>query len=172
MATALVRVTQAVTPAAIPATVTHIRLTDYANCALTWRQAMPFDGIEFALDDRLSKMDQVISLLDAPNKWCKGVLKTYDGKYCLRGAIMAVHDGLSLQPVVLRAIREVTGKHYLRIEGFNDRAETDHDQVLAVLERARNHLISAHLGHRSTSALVTWREKLPALLNVKASKPA
>src|ERR1051325_3392765 len=104
MATALVRVTQAVTPAAIPATVTHIRLTDYANCALTWRQAMPFDGIEFALDDRLSKMDQVISLLDAPNKWCKGVLKTYDGKYCLRGAIMAVDDGLSLQPVVLRAI--------------------------------------------------------------------
>ena len=36
---------------------------------------MPFDGIGFAFDDRVSKIDQVISLLDTQDKWCKGNFK-------------------------------------------------------------------------------------------------
>jgi len=40
---------------------------------------MPFDGIGFAFDDRVSRIDQVISLLDTRDKWCKGNFKTPDG---------------------------------------------------------------------------------------------
>src|SRR5438552_5749187 len=104
-------------------------------CALTWRQAMPFDGIGFAFDDRVSKIDEVIDLLATPDKWCKAQFKTPDGRYCLRGAIRAVEGAEFLKPIVLRAIREVTGERYLRIEAFNDYSYTQHTQVLRVLVR-------------------------------------
>ena len=77
---------------------------------------MPFDAIGFAFDDRVSKMDQVISLLDTRDKWCKANFKTPDGRYCIRGAIMAVEGAEVLQPIVLRAIREVASARYRRIE--------------------------------------------------------
>jgi hypothetical protein len=81
---------------------------------------MPFDGVGFASDDRVSKLDQVISLLATPDKWCKAQFKTLDGRYCIRGAIMAVEGAEILRPIVLQAIRDVTGIRYLRIESFND----------------------------------------------------
>jgi hypothetical protein len=128
---------------------------------------MPFDGVGFALEDRVGKIDKVIDLLATPDKWCKGVLRTPDGRRCIRGAMMAVEGAHCLQPAMLQAIREVTGKHYLRIESFNDHVDTDHTQVLAVLGRARDHLISAQLDadHCTTSVPAGWRARLRALFN-------
>ncbi len=103
---------------------------------------MPFDGIGFAFDDRVSKIDQVITLLATPEKWCKAQFKTPDGRYCIRGAINAVEGADFLRPIMLRAIREVTGKRHLRIEMFNDHPYTRHAQVLQVLTRARYLVVS------------------------------
>ena len=103
---------------------------------------MPFDGIGFAFDDRVSKIDEVINLLATPDKWCKAQFKTPDGRHCLRGAIRAVEGAEFLKPIVLRAIREVTGERYLRIESFNDHPYTQHAQVLRVLARARQLVVS------------------------------
>src|ERR1041384_5900827 len=103
---------------------------------------MPFDGVGLGLDERVGKIDKVIDLLATPDKWCKGTLKTHDGRRCLAGAIMAVDGVVTLQPVVLRAINEVTGRHYRRIESFNDHPDTDHVQVVEVLSRGRGALVA------------------------------
>src|ERR1700726_3681373 len=107
---------------------------------------MPFDGVGLGLDERIGKMDKVIDLLGTPDRWCKGTLKTHDGRRCIRGAIMAVDGVGTLQPTVLRAINEVTGRHYRRIESFNDHPDTDHGQVVEVLARARDDLVAGRFG--------------------------
>lgn len=43
---------------------------------------------------------------------------------------------------IIRAIKEINGKHYWRIESFNDDPSTNHQDVLRVLHRARLILIS------------------------------
>jgi hypothetical protein len=106
---------------------------------------MPFDGVGFGFDDRMNKIDKVIDLLATPDRWCKGTLRTHDGRHCIRGAIMAVDGVGTLQPVVLRAINEVTGRHYRRIESFNDHPDTEHSQVVEVLARARIDMAAGHL---------------------------
>jgi hypothetical protein len=134
---------------------------------------MPFDGVGFALDDRVSKMDKVIELLATSDKWCKGNLKTPDGRYCIRGAIMAVDGADFLQPIVLQAIREVTGKHYRRIESFNDHADTHYAQVVRVLARARHHLLRGQLTTDPAALLAAcagWRPRLQAWLNTISPK--
>jgi hypothetical protein len=105
---------------------------------------MPFDGVGLGFDDRMYKIDRVIDLLATPDRWCKGTLRTYDGRHCIRAAIMAV-DGATLRPIVLRAINKVAGRHYRSIEKFNDYPDTDHAQVLAVLARARTDLAAGHV---------------------------
>src|SRR5258708_10430718 len=85
---------------------------------------MPFDGVGFGFDDRMSKIDKVINLLATPDRWCKGTLRTHDGRHCIRGAIMAVDGVGTLPPVVLRAINEETGRHYPPIEPFHDHTHT------------------------------------------------
>jgi hypothetical protein len=102
---------------------------------------MPFDGAGFIQGERVHKLDAVSRLLGTPNGWCKGTLRTGDGRYCLRGAIMAVHAAGLLEAPILRAINEVTGRHFRRIEAFNDHPHTDHALVCAVLQRAREHLL-------------------------------
>ena len=129
---------------------------------------MPFDGVGFPIDDRVSKIDQVIDLLAAPNQWCKAQFKTHDGRYCIRGAIMAVEGADFLKPIMLQAVREVTGERYLRIESFNDHPCTQHAQVLRVLMRARQLVISrwapdttAPPGRAGWSALLqAWRSTI------------
>jgi hypothetical protein len=98
---------------------------------------MPFDGVGFAVDDRVRKMDQVIDLLATPDRWCKAEFKRPDGSYCIRGAMMAVGADECLKPIVLQAIGDVTRKRYLRIESFNDRPSTQYAEVQRVLARAR-----------------------------------
>jgi hypothetical protein len=130
---------------------------------------MPFDGVGSAFQDLLSNIDQVIDLLTTPDKWCRGYYKTPDGRYCIRGAIVAVEGANNLRPIVLQAIREVTGKHYFRIESFNDHADTNHVQVVQVLVRARARLISAQLDMKR-SGTITWRTRVRVLLRRSAGK--
>src|SRR5437660_11683889 len=98
---------------------------------------MPFDGAGFGYNESLQKLDTVIDLLETPDKWCKGALRSHDGRYCIRGAVRAVGGGEALEPVILQAIGEVAGKRFCRIESFNDHPNTSHAQILAVLTRAR-----------------------------------
>jgi hypothetical protein len=69
---------------------------------------MPFDGVGFRLDDRASKIDQVIDLLATSDKWCKGQFRTADGRYCIHGAITVV-QGPGFLKTDCAAIRDVTG---------------------------------------------------------------
>lgn len=103
---------------------------------------MPFDVVGFATDDRVSKIDQVIDLLATPDKWCKAQFKGPDGSYCIRGAMMAVQAEEYLKPIVLRAIHDVTGQRYWRIESFNDHPNTQYAEVRRVLTRARQLLVN------------------------------
>src|SRR3954471_13219989 len=102
--------------------------------------AMPFDGVGFVADESLQKIDAVIDLLATPDRWCKGALRSHDGRYCIRGAVRAVDAADTLEPSILEAIGQVAGKRFRRIESFNDHPNTSHEQVLAVLHRARENL--------------------------------
>jgi hypothetical protein len=127
---------------------------------------MPFDGVGLGFDDRMYKIDRVFDLLAA--RWCKGTLWTHDGRHCIRAAIMAV-DGLgTLRPIVLRAINEVTGRHYWSIEAFNDHPNTEHAQVVEVLARARTDLAVGHLAaiRAGPPAPVGWGRRIAGWIRV------
>lgn len=98
---------------------------------------MPLDGSSFVHDDALGRIDRVIDLLATEDRWCKGIAETPGGRRCIIGAIRAAEAHLVLEPLVLHAIREVSGRRYWRIESFNDAKTTTHAQVLAVLQRTR-----------------------------------
>lgn len=98
---------------------------------------MPFDGVGYISSEPLRKIDAVMDLLSTPDKWCKGALRSHDGRYCIRGAVMSVGATDMLEPVILQAIGEVAGRRFRRIESFNDYPNTTHEQVVAVLQRAR-----------------------------------
>ena len=102
---------------------------------------MPFDGAEFFVPgERLQKLETVIQLVEDPSSWGKGTLKSSDGRYCIRGAIIAAGGIGVLEPPILEAINQVTGKAYARIEQFNDDAATNHQLVCRVLGRAWENL--------------------------------
>jgi len=56
--------------------------------------------------------------------------------------MQAVEARQILEPIVLRAAREVGGKRYWRIESFNDSRHTTHADILRVLRRARENIIA------------------------------
>jgi hypothetical protein len=105
---------------------------------------MPFDGTELDLfqNHPLSKLGAVERLLATEQQWCKGKLRDSSGRHCLVGAIQAVEARQMLEPIVLRAAREVGGKCYWRIEFFNDDPRTTHGDVLRVLRLARENIIT------------------------------
>jgi hypothetical protein len=127
---------------------------------------MPFDGVGFASPETLQKIDAVIDLLATPDKWCKGALRSHDGRYCIRGAVRAVDAADLLEPAILQAIGEVAGRRFRRIESFNDHPNTSHDQVVAVLVRARDNIIAGRpAGPRAIAegpapTLASWRGAL------------
>jgi hypothetical protein len=124
---------------------------------------MPFDGISLNLEDRLRKIEAVIDLVDTPEKWCKGALRSYDGRHCIRGAVRAVSGADALEPQIIEAIGEVAGKRFRRIEAFNDHPNTCHAQVLAVLNRVRYDLgAGSTVGKRGVGA--SWRAALGSWL--------
>jgi hypothetical protein len=56
--------------------------------------------------------------------------------------MLAVNARQVLEPIILRAAREVGGKHYWRIEVFNDDPRTSHADILRVLSLARENIIA------------------------------
>jgi len=102
---------------------------------------MPFDpaGHELRVE-ALEKIGRVIEMLGARERWCKRAFKTDDGRMCILGAVREADAELLLHAPILRAIREVTGHAYRRIEHFNDSWVATHPLVLEVLERARMQL--------------------------------
>jgi hypothetical protein len=103
---------------------------------------MPFDGVDFISNESVGKIDDVMYMLRTPDKWCKGALRSHDGRYCIRGAVRAVDAAEVLEPRILEAIGQVAGKRFRRIESFNDHPNTSHEAVMAVLERARDNVIA------------------------------
>ena len=122
---------------------------------------MPFDGAGFGYNESLHKLDTVIDLLETPDRWCKGALRSHDGRYCIRGAIRGVSGSDVLEPAILQAISQVAGRRFRRIEAFNDHPQTTHDQVVSVLARARSNLGSNREGRPSMGLASRLRQ--PAL---------
>lgn len=99
---------------------------------------MPFDGQEYGrTTDALHKIEGVIDLLATAERWCKNRLESEDGRRCILGAMKVMGVDYTLYRPVLRAITDVTGRKYRRIEHFNDDPRTTHPCVLQVLHRAR-----------------------------------
>jgi hypothetical protein len=120
---------------------------------------MPLDGTELAFleDHPLAKLSAVERLLATRQQWCQGKMRDEEGRHCLVGAMEAANARLILEPIVLRAAREVGGKRYWRIEFFNDDPRTTHADVLRVLRRARDNIIHSMIdGDRHRS----WRQML------------
>ena len=104
---------------------------------------MPFDGSEGGqTSDALRKMDRVIGLLATEDRWCKGQLETNDGRRCIVGAMALAGAATALCKPILRAIEDVTGRKYRRIELFNDAPQTTHSSVMQVLLKARESLLA------------------------------
>jgi hypothetical protein len=107
---------------------------------------MPFDGTGYeGRIEALDKMDKVIDLLSREDRWCKQQLRSYDGRRCILGAMMAADATLALKEPILLAIKQVTGRDYLRIEMFNDHPLTTHGLVLRVLNQARDNIVNGVL---------------------------
>jgi hypothetical protein len=104
---------------------------------------MPFDGTQAPRLLAYEKIDEVMKLIGSEDRWCKGSLSTLDGRRCLVAAMQTVHAQQMLEPIVLHAIRDVTGKHFRRIERFNDHRTTSHATVMRVLGRARDSLFES-----------------------------
>lgn len=103
---------------------------------------MPLDGTEMFENPILGKLWQVECMLATEDQWCKGRLHDRKGRHCLVGAMTEVNGRQDLTRPIIRAIKEINGKHYWRIESFNDDPSTNHQDVLRVLHRARLILIS------------------------------
>jgi hypothetical protein len=103
---------------------------------------MPFDGTLYeSRIDALERMDKVIDLLSREDRWCKQQLRSYDGRRCILGAMMAADATITLKEPILLAIRQVTGRDYLRIEMFNDHPMTTHALLVKVLRQARENVV-------------------------------
>jgi len=110
---------------------------------------MPFDGTGYeGRIEALDKMDKVIDLLAREDRWCKKQLRSYDGRRCILGAMMAAGATAVLKEPILLAIKQIIGRGYLRIEAFNDHPLTTHALVLRVLYRARENIVNGTLATR------------------------
>jgi hypothetical protein len=133
---------------------------------------MPFDGTGYeGRIEALDKMDKVIDLLSREDRWCKQQLRSYDGRRCILGAMMAADATIVLKEPILLAIKQVTGRDYLRIEMFNDHPLTTHGLVLKVLHQARDNVVHGvaerPLVSASPPAGAWWRGSLKPLAQLR-----
>jgi hypothetical protein len=106
---------------------------------------MPFDGVATPFNF-LTKFDQVIDLIEAPNRWIKHSYNTPWGGYCLKEALNVVGIAETFEPVILKAAEEVMEREFCCVESFNDHPLTTHGDVIAVLRRARENFLSGKIG--------------------------
>ena len=118
---------------------------------------MPLDGTDLFDDPSLAKLNQVERLLATERHWCKGRLRDADGRRCLVDAITTVGGRLELTRPILRAIKEVSGRRYWRIETFNDDPLTTHRDVLRVLHQTREDIFE---GIAASGCPQPWHRKL------------
>lgn len=133
---------------------------------------MPFDGTGHeGRIDALDKMDKVIDLLSREDRWCKQQLRSYDGRRCILGAMMAADATIVLKEPILTAIKQVTGRDYLRIEMFNDHPLTNHGIVVKVLDQARENLVNGVIAQPRTgvpaSSAAWWGTPLRPLSQLR-----
>jgi hypothetical protein len=124
---------------------------------------MPLDGTDLQLfgNHPLAKLGAVESLLATEQQWCKGQLRDNYGRHCLIGAMQAAEAPQTLEPIILRAARQIGGKYYWRIEYFNDDPRTSHTDVLRVLRLARENIITEMIHGDQRRP---WRERLAQAL--------
>jgi hypothetical protein len=122
---------------------------------------MPFDGRAFIRQEALVKIDAVIALLAAEERWCKGSLVNNRHQRCLLGAMIAAGADELLKPLVLEAVREITGSGFRTIQSFNDARATTHADVLAALYRARENI---ELGRHVVAELPPLERQVRSLL--------
>jgi hypothetical protein len=124
---------------------------------------MPLDGTDLGLfgNHPLAKLGAVESLLATEQQWCKGRLRDSDGRHCLAGAMQAVEARQILEPIILRAAREIGRKYYWRIEFFNDDPRTTHADILRVLRLARENIIDEII---DADQRRPWRERFAQAL--------
>jgi hypothetical protein len=100
---------------------------------------MPFDGTDSTRDYyALGKIERVIDLLSSERRWCKGAIRTIDGRRCIMGALRDAGAERLLKEPILIAAREHTGRRCHSVESFNDEAATTHQDVLSVLRAVRS----------------------------------
>ena len=131
---------------------------------------MPFDGTGYdGRIEALDKMDKVIDLLAREDRWCKQQLRSYDGRRCILGAMMAADATIALKEPILLAIKQVTGRDYLRIEMFNDHPLTTHGLVVRVLQQARDNVLNGVTGRPVATAPpgTTWLGSLKPLAQLR-----
>jgi hypothetical protein len=129
---------------------------------------MPFDGTEFArCEVALGKLERVISLLDAEEKWCQHELKTSDGRHCILGALIAVKARRRLYGLIVVSARDATGIAFTSVEQFNDHPMTDHKVVVAVLNASRYRLQIGDVPFAATKSFSLWKRFLRSLCPVE-----
>jgi len=102
---------------------------------------MPFDGFETPFG-QLAKFDEAISLIEAPNNWTKHTYRTPRGQYCLKEALNSVGIAEVFEPIILKTAETVMEREFCCIESFNDHPLTAHGDVVAVLRRTRENIVS------------------------------
>jgi hypothetical protein len=129
---------------------------------------MPLDGTDLGLfgNHPLAKLGAVESLLATEQQWCKGKMRDSDGRHCLVGAMQTAEARQMLEPIILRAARQVGGKYYWRIEFFNDDPRTTHGDVLRVLRLARENIIAEMIEGDQPRP---WRERVAQALRALCS---
>jgi len=130
---------------------------------------MPFDGTGYeGRVEALGKMDKVIDLLSDERRWCKKRLQTFDGRRCILGAMEAADATYVLKAPILRAIKQVTDRDYLRIEMFNDHPLTTHPLVVRVLHQARETMLDDLAGRLAAREQRTADTRLGVLFKPAA----
>ena len=118
---------------------------------------MPFDGLETPVN-YLAKLDQVIDLIESPNRWIKHNYRNPQG-YCLKEALDVAGISEIFEPIILKTVSELTEREFCCIESFNDHPETMHDDIVVVLHRVRADTIAGKFdlpAYAMPTPVFTW----------------
>ena len=123
------------------------------------------EGFEVLHDGRVVP---IIDLLSDERRWCNKQLRTLDGRRCILGAMEAADATYVLKAPILRAIKQLTGRDYLRIEMFNDRPLTTHALVVRVVHEARENMLDDLAGRLAAREQRTADTRLGVLFKPAA----